>query len=218
MVCFSTFLQSKQKKIWCRAYIQSGRWIRSGAVWIFTIYLRFRKKRIYQGLYVTGTGNRKFDNTWSSVWSCGKISRLWHQRVPIIFRWYMRPLVEKMRCMSLKVDSIKVVLALDSRPEATGLTTWKTGLINHQWTVFLFDPDTGIVKAIVGENPLTALRTLAASSVSIKDFACRNAKVIGVIGAGHQATFQLRAALKKHDFEKLLVGTVTSKCFPILKR
>ena len=40
----------------------------------------------------------------------------------------------------------------------------KRGLINHQSTVFLFDPDTGKVRAMVGGNLLTALRTAAASS------------------------------------------------------
>ncbi|MGB1642491.1 MAG: ornithine cyclodeaminase family protein, partial [Paracoccaceae bacterium] len=38
----------------------------------------------------------------------------------------------------------------------------KRGLINHQSTVFLFDPDTGMVRAMVGGNLLTALRTAAA--------------------------------------------------------
>ncbi|MEQ5868699.1 ornithine cyclodeaminase family protein [Sagittula sp. NFXS13] len=80
----------------------------------------------------------------------------------------------------------------------------KRGLINHQSTVFLFDPDTGKPAAIVGGNLLTALRTAAASSVSIKHLARDNAKVIGMIGAGHQATFQLRAALEQRPFDKVI--------------
>ena len=80
----------------------------------------------------------------------------------------------------------------------------KRGLINHQSTVFLFDPDTGRVKAMVGGNLLTALRTAAASSVSIKHLARADAKVLGMIGAGHQATFQLRAALEQRPFEKVI--------------
>ena len=55
---------------------------------------------------------------------------------------------------------------------------------------------------MVGGNLLTALRTAAASSVSIKHLARDDAKVIGMIGAGHQASFQLRAALEQRDFEK----------------
>ena len=78
------------------------------------------------------------------------------------------------------------------------------GIINHQSTVFLFDPDTGKVKAMVGGNLLTALRTAAASSVSIKHLAREDAKIMGMIGAGHQATFQLRAALEQRKFEKVI--------------
>ncbi|WBU65635.1 iminosuccinate reductase BhcD [Paracoccus aerodenitrificans] len=80
----------------------------------------------------------------------------------------------------------------------------KRGLINHQSTVFLFDPDTGKARAMVGGNLLTALRTAAASSVSIRHLARQDAKVIGMIGAGHQAKFQLRAALEQRDFQKVI--------------
>lgn len=80
----------------------------------------------------------------------------------------------------------------------------RRGLINHQSTVFLFDPDTGKVAAMVGGNLLTALRTAAASSVSIKHLARADARVMGMIGAGHQAKFQLRAALEQRDFEKVI--------------
>jgi ornithine cyclodeaminase len=78
------------------------------------------------------------------------------------------------------------------------------GLTNHQSTVFLFDADTGALHAIVGGNLLTALRTAAASAVSIKYLARPDAKVIGVIGAGHQSIFQLRSALEQRSFEKVV--------------
>lgn len=42
------------------------------------------------------------------------------------------------------------------------------GLTNHQSTVFLFDADTGRCRAVVGGNLLTALRTAAASAISIR--------------------------------------------------
>jgi len=77
-------------------------------------------------------------------------------------------------------------------------------IINHQSTVFLFDPDTGNVRAMVGGNLLTALRTAAASSVSIKHLARKDAKVMGMVGAGHQAKFQLRTALEHRDFDKVI--------------
>lgn len=82
------------------------------------------------------------------------------------------------------------------------------GLTNHQSTVFLFDADTGRCKAAVGGNLLTALRTAAASAISIKYLARSNAKILGIIGAGHQSTFQLRAALDQRPFEKIVVWNI----------
>jgi len=78
------------------------------------------------------------------------------------------------------------------------------GLTNHQSTVILFDRDTGRPKAVVGGNLLTALRTAAASAVSIKHLARADSKVLGMIGAGHQSAFQMRAALAQRPFEKVI--------------
>ncbi|SMP30755.1 iminosuccinate reductase BhcD [Shimia sagamensis] len=94
----------------------------------------------------------------------------------------------------------------------------KRDLINHQSTVFLFDPDTGKAKAMVGGNLLTALRTAAASSVSIKHLARDDAKVIGMIGAGHQATFQLRAALEQRQFEKVIGWNYHPEMLPNIEK
>ena len=78
------------------------------------------------------------------------------------------------------------------------------GLTNHQSTIFLFDPDTGMLDALVGGNYLTAVRTAASSSVSIAHLARKDAKVLGMVGAGHQSSFQLRAAAEQRDFEKVV--------------
>ncbi|MFC6762552.1 iminosuccinate reductase BhcD [Sulfitobacter porphyrae] len=93
----------------------------------------------------------------------------------------------------------------------------KHGLINHQSTVFLFDPDTGKVRAMVGGNLLTALRTAAASSVSIKHLARKDAKVMGMVGA-HQATFQLRAALEQRQFEKVIGWNYHPEMLPNIEK
>lgn len=94
----------------------------------------------------------------------------------------------------------------------------KQKIINHQSTVFLFDPDTGRVKAMVGGNYLTALRTAAASSVSIKHLARKDSKVLGMVGAGHQAQFQLRAALETHTFEKVIGWNYHPEMLPNLAK
>ncbi len=90
------------------------------------------------------------------------------------------------------------------------------GLTNHQSTVFLFDPDTGRLTALVAGNYLTAVRTAASSSVSIAHLARKDAKVLGMVGAGHQAGFQLRAAAEQRDFEKVVAWNPHPEMLPKL--
>ncbi|HET7315651.1 iminosuccinate reductase BhcD [Salinisphaera sp.] len=78
------------------------------------------------------------------------------------------------------------------------------GLTNHQSTVALFDPDTGQPTAMVSGNHLTAMRTAAACAVSIRHLARADAKTLGIVGAGHQAAFQLRAAAAQRDFQRVV--------------
>ncbi len=88
------------------------------------------------------------------------------------------------------------------------------GLTNHQSTVFLFDPDTGRLSALVGGNYLTAVRTAASSTVSIAHLARKDAKILGMVGAGHQSTFQLRAAAEQRDFEKVVAWNPRPEMLP----
>lgn len=90
------------------------------------------------------------------------------------------------------------------------------GLINHQSTVFLFDPDTGQFKAAIGGNLLTALRTAAASAVSIKHLARDDSRVLGMIGAGHQSAFQMRAAVQQRDFDRVIGWNMHPEMLPRL--
>ena len=90
------------------------------------------------------------------------------------------------------------------------------GITNHQSTVFLFDPDSGRPTAMVGGNLLTALRTAAASAISIDRLARKDARVLGMVGAGHQAGFQLRAAARIRAFEKVLAWNLHPDMLPKL--
>lgn len=83
------------------------------------------------------------------------------------------------------------------------------GLTNHQSTVFLFDADTGKCRAVVGGNLLTALRTAAAAAVSVAHLARKDARVLGIVGAGHQAAFQLEAVAAQRSFEKVVAWNRT---------
>lgn len=88
------------------------------------------------------------------------------------------------------------------------------GLTNHQSTVCLFDPDTGRLEALVGGNHLTAVRTAAAAAVSIDCLAREDARVLGMVGAGHQAPFQLRAAAGQRNFEKVVAWNLHPEKLP----
>ena len=90
------------------------------------------------------------------------------------------------------------------------------GMINHQSSVFLFDPETGRPQAMVGGNLLTALRTAAASALSIDRLARKDARILGVVGAGHQAGFQLRAAARTRRFERVIAWNLHPEMLPKL--
>lgn len=91
------------------------------------------------------------------------------------------------------------------------------GLTNHQSTIFLFDPDTGQLSALVGGNYLTAARTAASSAISIAHLARKDAKVLGMMGAGHQAGFQLRAAVEQRAFDKVIAWNYHPEMLPTLE-
>lgn len=109
-------------------------------------------------------------------------------------------------------DRAGLVLGLKSGGYWPG--NMEKGLTNHQSTVFLFDPDTGQLHALVGGNYLTAIRTAAASSVSIAHLARKDSKVLGMVGAGHQAGFQLRAASEQREFEKVVAWNFHPEMLP----
>ncbi|MDP3264041.1 MAG: ornithine cyclodeaminase family protein [Tabrizicola sp.] len=90
------------------------------------------------------------------------------------------------------------------------------GIINHQSTVFLFDPEKGRPTAMVGGGLLTALRTAAAAAISIDRLARNDARVLGMVGAGHQAGFQLRAAARVRQFDKVIAWNLHPDMLPKL--
>ena len=87
---------------------------------------------------------------------------------------------------------------------------------NHQNTVMLFDPDSGRPVAMVGGNLLTALRTAAASALSIDRLARPEARVLGMVGAGHQAAYQLRAAALVRRWDRVIGWNLHPEMLPKL--
>ena len=91
------------------------------------------------------------------------------------------------------------------------------GLTNHQSTIFLFDADSGKVKAMVGGNYLTAMRTAASSSVSIKHLAREDAKILGMKVLGINQLFSCGPQSSNEILSESSAGTATRKNSLVLK-
>ena len=62
-------------------------------------------------------------------------------------------------------------------------------------TVLVLDPETGLVKALMDGNSLTAIRTGAAGGLAAQLLARKNAKIVALFGAVVQARSQLQAVI-----------------------
>ncbi len=78
-------------------------------------------------------------------------------------------------------------------------------------TVTLYNGRSGQIQAIVNMGYLSSLRTGAATGVAAKYLAPENSKVLGVIGPGWQATFQVEAVANACAIEKIVVFGRTPK-------
>jgi alanine dehydrogenase len=79
------------------------------------------------------------------------------------------------------------------------------GLPNHGSTTFLLDAHTGAPRAAVSATYLTALRTAAADAIAVKHLARAEASSVAVIGAGHQAWYDLLAVAKVRALREVRV-------------
>lgn len=66
-------------------------------------------------------------------------------------------------------------------------------LPSHCGLVVLFDPDTGLPRAVLDAAAVTAVRTAAASGVATRMLAREDAGSLAILGAGEQATTHLEA-------------------------
>ncbi|MBA3295718.1 MAG: ornithine cyclodeaminase family protein [Acidobacteria bacterium] len=80
---------------------------------------------------------------------------------------------------------VKLVTVFASNPER--------GLPTHLATIILLDPETGALRALVDGRYITEARTAAASAVSVKHLARKDAGVLALIGSGVQARSHLDA-------------------------
>ena len=85
------------------------------------------------------------------------------------------------------------------------------GLGNHQSSTLLFDLETGRATALVSANYLTGIRTGAASAIATRYLARENASIVGIIGTGVQAEYQLRATMAVRRVERVHVWDPSEK-------
>jgi alanine dehydrogenase len=77
------------------------------------------------------------------------------------------------------------------------------GRTNHQSSTLLFDADSGRASALVSANYLTGVRTGAASAAATRYLSRADSSVLGIIGAGGQSAYQLRATAAVRDLRKV---------------
>ena len=81
----------------------------------------------------------------------------------------------------------------------------KRGLPTVMAIVIYSDPETGYPLAILDATELTAYRTGAAAAIASKYLARKDAKILGLIGAGKQAQTQLLAHSELFNFDEIRV-------------
>jgi ornithine cyclodeaminase/alanine dehydrogenase-like protein (mu-crystallin family) len=72
-------------------------------------------------------------------------------------------------------------------------------------TISIYSGNTGSLKAIINARYLSALRTGAASGVASKYLAPANSEILGLIGTGRQAAFQLEAIVPSCGIKQVMV-------------
>jgi ornithine cyclodeaminase/alanine dehydrogenase-like protein (mu-crystallin family) len=83
------------------------------------------------------------------------------------------------------------------------------GLDPHQGMVALFDGTTGQTIALMNASPMTSIRTAAASALATRVLAREDARVLAIVGAGHQAKEHLRALALIRPFAEIRIVSRT---------
>lgn len=79
------------------------------------------------------------------------------------------------------------------------------GVPSHGSTTLLLDGETGLPRALVSAGYLNGLRTAAANAVAVEHLSRPDACVLGVLGAGHQAEFEIRAVCARRPIQTIRI-------------
>ena len=106
------------------------------------------------------------------------------------------------RLMSLN-SILNVMSAGLPRIKASGLKVYSASKIGARFLVLLLDSDTGEWLSIMAANKLGQMRTGAASGVATKYLARKDARTLGIYGAGWQARSQVEAISKVRKLQTI---------------
>lgn len=81
----------------------------------------------------------------------------------------------------------------------------RLGLPRHSSCIFLFDQETGQIRAMVEARKANAYRTAAANAIAVDHLARKDAKRLAIFGAGHQAAYEIAALMKVRRIEEIYV-------------
>jgi alanine dehydrogenase len=96
----------------------------------------------------------------------------------------------------LQAAGVKVIFHHEDNPKKHNLPA-SAGLVLYQ------DPSTGMPLAIMDCAYITKMRTGAATGVGVKYLARADARVLGIVGAGAQASSQVAAVAQVRDLSKV---------------
>jgi alanine dehydrogenase len=85
------------------------------------------------------------------------------------------------------------------------------GLHTHLAAISLFDPETGELAAVMDGRYITEVRTAAASAVSVRHLARRDAATLAILGSGVQARSHLAALKLVRDFTSIRAWSPTAE-------
>ena len=108
----------------------------------------------------------------------------------------------------LKMSGVKIVNVHPDNP--------KNNLPTVGAVIILNDTKTGAPLALMDGTYITGMRTGAAGAVAAKYLAKKNAKSMGVVGAGKQALFQIAATTGALQIKDVLVYDVNKKNIDVL--
>jgi ornithine cyclodeaminase len=80
-----------------------------------------------------------------------------------------------------------------------------SGLPAHASSTLLLEAETGFPKALVAATYLTSLRTAAANGAAIRHLSRADSHSVGIVGAGHQAWFELQAAIAVRPIDRVRI-------------